>query len=129
VKLPGTFGAVRKSGGPSAKAIGRALAGAGLDWHDVAATLADGLPACRTPDPPPRQSDPIPPLWSELEPCDREIWLETLACQGWLGGWDKDFVDTISEQLSRNPSRTFSTKQQLILNRLIGRAVRCGVRP
>ena len=110
------------------RAIGRTLTAANLDWHDLAATVVDGLPTYRASAPPPRHSGPVPPLWSELDPCDREGWLAVLGRQGWLSQWDRDFIASIAEQVARDPFRRFSQKQQVHLNRLIGRSAANGAR-
>jgi hypothetical protein len=111
----------------TARAIGRTLTAAGLDWHDLAIAAKTALPVCRQP-PPPRD-EPSAPLWSELAPEGKLAWLALLGGQTWISQWDRDFVASIAVQAAGNPFRTFSHKQQIVLNRLIAKAIRFGVSP
>lgn len=113
----------------TARAIGRTLNAAGLDWHDVAAAI-------NAIDPPrPRHQswghadDPPPPLWSELRPHDRRAWLDAIDGQPWLSEWEATFVADIRVRFRASQHKGFSGKQQIVLNRLIARAFYAGVRP
>jgi hypothetical protein len=109
----------------TARAISRTLTAAGLDWHDLAAAAKTALPVGRGPVPPPRDETSTP-LWSELAPEGKLAWLALFGGQTWLSKWDLDFVASIAAQAAANPFRAFSHKQQIILNRLIARAVGYG---
>ena len=111
----------------TARAIGKTLENAGLSWHDVAGAIAkSSVPAPYAGANPQwrREGEEPAPLWGELRLERRIAWLALLSGQPWLSDWEIVFVGSIAA----NPWRAFSQKQQLILNRLIGRAFSVGLR-
>src|ERR1700730_4655430 len=79
----------------SARAIGRVLQSAGLDFHDLTASLVSN----RTHKKPfERAGQDTPPLWSELNSLDRERWLVAINGKFWLSDWEAKFAEDILRQ-------------------------------
>jgi hypothetical protein len=114
----------------SAKAIGRTLKGAGLDWHDLSAMIAaacrDGRETSRPKGQWPRGNEAVAPIWSELNRAGREAWILILCDQTGLTTWERGFAADIADRLDTG---RLSAKQQIVLNRLIARAFQYGASP
>lgn len=107
----------------TARAISRALAASGRDWHDI----ARGFDALSRPQPiAPNQASPwarrrtgaAPPLWGEMSTVRQEACLRSLASTDCLSDWEIDFIASLS---ARN-RRALSQRQEITINRIIARA-------
>jgi hypothetical protein len=105
----------------SARAIERTLKGAGLDWHDMAAALAETDQHVR--------NEAVAPIWSELDLARRWGWIRLLIDQTRLTAWERSFAASIADRLVIQPFGRLSMKQEVVLNRMIFRAFQSGARP
>jgi hypothetical protein len=90
----------------TARAIQRTLAAEKLDLHDLAATLA----------PESRRGG----RWGQLEPDEKFAALDRLGTAN-LTAWECQFVASIREVLTADPSRVLSEKQVAVVERLLAR--------
>ncbi|SFK79182.1 hypothetical protein [Methylocapsa palsarum] len=116
----------------TARAIGRALKSAGLDWHDVANISESCLnkPASVRTSSSRKyygRAAEVAPVWNKLTVTQRGAWLSAIHRQHWLSVWEADFVADIC---ARDPAdiERLSQKQIICLNRIIGRAFSMGMR-
>ena len=88
----------------AAEAAHRLVQAAGLRWGDVLAPEADPPPPSPPPRPPPRKA-----------PTLRELLLTATRHRDRLSPWERDFLDSVSQQ------HRVSKKQFAILARIAGR--------
>jgi hypothetical protein len=108
-------------------AIKRTLGSAGCDWHDFAASI--GLNAER-PAPKNKFEDAEPAAyWMFLFCHERQAWLNVLH-QAWcVSDWEKKFVADLRIKAVRFSSYEVSERQEQVLDRIVFKASRRGVRP
>ena len=99
----------------AARAVGRTLAAAGLDFHDLAAAVA--APAVSSGRWPP--TDEIRHRWADIPRNERTAWLTAMQRSGVLSPWEENFVDSILAQQLYRPWAELSLKQRTILDRLV----------
>ena len=116
----------------AARAIGRTLSGAGMDWHSLAkalsappaqsakpsnATSSEPKAKAYSPPPPP----PGPPRWRSLDRIDRLTHLSYICYMGSLSLWERSFAKSIEALLEASPSATLTPKQIQILDALLAK--------
>ena len=88
----------------TARAIGRTLAQAGADFHDLAAAIA-------------RTEPPVEPVcWRHIPPSERVMWLIETRASRFLSPWEQNFCTSILVQLRYRPRSTLSAKQIAVLD-------------
>lgn len=110
-------------------AINRTLASAGADLHDVANAFAAGvsqLPLGRGGQG--RSSTPNP-LWAALTYQEQVRWLDALDhSEGVLNGWERDFLDNLAKQLTKRRDFRVSDAQAAVIESMIAKAQRAGMK-
>jgi hypothetical protein len=103
----------------TARAIGRTLQAAGLDWHDLAERLAaPTAPQSST-------STRSAPHWRAMTLGTQRLWLAAMLEMPGFSRWEANFLATIAGYWL---PRALSEKQVQTLDRLIERAWDAGVR-
>ncbi len=102
----------------TARAIGRALKQAGADFHDLAAALA--APPSRSAWPP---SDALPRRWADIPRSEQTVWLRAMLESCRISPWEQNFATSILVRRRYRPWSELSTKQQAILDRIVGKLV------
>jgi hypothetical protein len=108
----------------TARAIQRTLGSAGLDYHDLAASIA-GAPESHRQHP---KGFEEAPFWCDLSWNERRAWLTVLSRANCLSDWEANFVADLGARTSRY-GMLVSPKQEGVLNRIINKARLHGVRP
>jgi hypothetical protein len=98
----------------AARAIGRTLGSAGLDWHDVAAAIA--LPA--------KRGQIAQPPWSSMSRQQRLKTLERMLAVGRLSPWERAFCKRIHAAIHLWPRSEQGAKETAILDGLISKELR-----
>ena len=97
----------------TARAIGRTLAQAGADFHDLAAAIARAEPP-----------GPVEPVcWRHIPPSERVMWLAEMQASRLLSPWEQDFSTSILTQVRFRPWSALSPKQMAVLNRLVSKFI------
>ena len=99
----------------AARAIGRTLHSAGLDWHDLAGAVTERQPLAALI----LRSEQAPGQWHTLSPHQRIAWLDHLLASDGLSPWERKFCASVRACLSTRPRAEQSPKQRAILDRLI----------
>ena len=116
----------------AARAIGRTLSGAGMDWHNLVKALTTppvppANPSNATSSGPkakaysPPRPSPGPPRWRSLDSGERLMHLDYICYMGSLSPWERSFAKSIEALLETRPYATLSPKQIQILDSLLAK--------
>lgn len=113
----------------TARAIGRTLTNAGLDFHALAGALQEPEPKVLVVYRDRPVATPQPPTLATLSHHERLAWLAAMAASGTLTAWEQVFVADLHQQHRCRPDRGLTVKQRRSLDLILASSWMKGVRP